>query len=63
MVSRRIYVTINRQIYEFFFLLEKEGLINNQKINFNCGKNKYTLNLFRVISIMIMMKITNNISI
>ena len=43
--DQKIYVTVNRQMYELFFT-EEEGLIDNQKINFNYGKDKFNPRIF-----------------
>ena len=43
--DRKIYVIVNRQMYDLFFM-EKEALIDNQKINFNYGKDKFNLRSF-----------------
>ena len=43
--DKKIYVTTNRQMYDLFFM-EKEAIIDNQKINFNYGKDKFNLRSF-----------------
>ena len=41
----RIYVTVNRQMYDLFFT-EKEGSIDNQVINFKFGKDNFNIKSF-----------------
>ena len=40
--NRRIYVSVNRMIYDLFFT-EKEGSIDGHTIDFNLGKDKFNL--------------------
>ena len=43
--DKRIYVTVNRQMYDLFFT-EKEDSIDNQIINFNFGKDNFNIKSF-----------------
>ena len=40
--SSKIYVSVGRQMYDLFFT-ESEGVINNNSINFDSGKDKFNL--------------------